>query len=75
MADTFTERRFFGEVIISANLVRHLGTPEQQVRARELLERFADGDDPMLADLGRWAMSTPPSEERLAEWYPNAGRL
>lgn len=66
-----TERRFFGEVILSANVILHLGTPEQQIRIRTLLEDLASGDDPITADFAEWALDNPPTDERLAEFYPH----
>ena len=70
VAEGLTERRFFGEVILSANAILHLGTPEQQMRARALLDDLASGDDPITADFARWAIETPPTDETLAEFYP-----
>ncbi len=73
MAETevLTERRFFGEVILSANVILRLGTPEQQMRVRTLLEDLASGQDPINADFARWALDTPPTDEVLAEFYPH----
>jgi hypothetical protein len=71
VAEGLTERRFFGEVILSANVILHLGTPEQRIRVRRLLEDLASGDDPIIADFAQWALDTPPTEEQLAEFYPH----
>jgi hypothetical protein len=73
MAESLTERRFFGEVILSSNVVLHLGTAEQQTRVRELLKGLASGDDPITADFARWALENPPTDETLAEFYPHPG--
>jgi hypothetical protein len=73
-AEGLTERRFFGEVILSANVILNLGTPEQQQRVRELLEELAAVDDAIIADFAQWALDTPPTEERLAEYYPHPAK-
>lgn len=70
MTERFTERRFFGEVILAGNVIYHRGTPAQRERAREQLEGLMAGDDPIIADFARWALDTPPTDEVLAEWYP-----
>jgi hypothetical protein len=66
-----TERRFFGELILTSSVILKLGTPEQKERARELLEKFAIKEDPIIADFARWALDNPPTEEELAEFYPH----
>jgi len=70
-AEGLTERRFFGEVILSGNVILHLGTPEQKTRVRTLLQDLASGDDPIIADFAQWALDNPPTEEQLAEFYPH----
>lgn len=74
VVDGLTERRFFGEVILSANVILHLGTPEQQARVRALLEDLVSGDDPIIADFAQRALDTPPTEEQLAEFYPHPAK-
>ena len=69
-ADSLTERRFFGEIILPGNIILHLGTPEQQNRIRGLLEKLASDDDPIIADFAQWALDNPPTEELLAGFYP-----
>ncbi len=71
LADGLGERRFFGEVILTGNVILHLGTPEQQERMRVLLDELAAGDDPIIADFAQWALDNPPTEEQLAEYYPH----
>jgi len=66
-----TERRFFGELILTSNVILNLGTSEQKERARELLERLAIKEDPIIADFAQWALVNPPTEEELAESYPH----
>lgn len=70
-AEGLTERRFYGEAILSGNVVFHRGSPEQRDRARELLTKLAAEDDPIIADFARWALDTPPTQEQLAEFYPH----
>ena len=71
MADSLTERRFFGEIILPGNIILHLGTPEQQNRIRGLLEKLASDDDPIIAEFAQWALDNPPTEELLAGFYPH----
>jgi hypothetical protein len=66
-----TERRFFGEVILTANVIHHLGTQEQRRRAGELLEELAERDDRIIADFAQWALDTPPDDDQLADYYPH----
>jgi hypothetical protein len=72
MAEDLTERRFFGEMILTANVVLHLGTVGQQTRIRELLLSLASGEDPIIADFAQWALDTPPTDEQLTEFYPHS---
>jgi len=74
-ADSLTERRFFGEIILPGNIILHLGTPEQQNRIRWLLEKLASDDDPIIADFAQWALDNPPTEELLAGFYPQPKQL
>ena len=71
MAEGLTERRFFGEVILTGSVIAELGTPDQQGRVRGLLEELAADDDPIVADFARWALDNPPTDEQLAEFYPH----
>lgn len=71
MAESLSERRFYGEVILTGNVILHLGTTEQQRRVRELLEDLASGDVPMTATFAQWALDNPPTDEELAEFYPH----
>jgi hypothetical protein len=71
LADTATERRFYGEVIMTASVIQNLGTPEQQARVREVLEKLAARDDPIIADFAQWGLVTPITDDDLAEWYPH----
>ena len=71
MAEGLTERRFFGEVILTGSVIAQLGTPDQQGRVRGLLEKLAADDDPIIADFARWALDNPPTDEQLAEFYPH----
>ncbi|MCU0305737.1 MAG: hypothetical protein MUC56_16930 [Thermoanaerobaculales bacterium] len=70
MAEGLTERRFFGEVILTGSVVLKLGTPQQKIRVREQLERIAAGDDPILADLAQWVFDHPTTDEQISELYP-----
>ena len=66
-----TERRFFGELILTANVILHLGTPAQQQRVHGLLDELTAEEDPIIADFAQWALENPPTEEELAESYPH----
>jgi hypothetical protein len=69
LADEITERRFYGEVIMTASVILNLGRPEQQARIREVLDELAARDDPIIADFARWGLSTPITDDDLADWY------
>ncbi len=71
MAAGLTERRFFGEVILAANVILHLGTPDQKERMGALLGELAAREDPIIADFAQWALDTPPTDKALAEFYPH----
>jgi len=66
-----TERRFFGELILTGNVILHLGSSQQQDRVRVLLQELAADEDPIIADFAQWALDNPPTEEQLAEFYPH----
>jgi len=53
--------------MISCNVVLYHGTPAQQERIREVLEETPDSDDPVIADMVRRALDTPPDPELLGE--------
>jgi hypothetical protein len=71
LAGGLTERRFFGEVILTGNVILRLGTPEQQDRMRTLLDELAAEDDPIVADFAQWVLDHPPTDDELAEFYPH----
>jgi hypothetical protein len=71
LADETTERRFYGEVIMTASAILNLGTPEQQTRVRAVLDELASRDDPIVADFARWALSADLTDDVLREWYPH----
>jgi len=71
LADEITERRFYGEVIMTASVILNLGTPEQQTRVRALLDELAARADPIIADFAQWGLSTPITDDDLGEWYPH----
>lgn len=72
MAEGLTERRFFGEVILTGSVIAQLGTPDQQGRVRGLLEDLATDDDPITAAVARWVLDNPPTDDELAEAYPHS---
>lgn len=71
MADDITERRFFGEVIMTGAVILNLGTPDQQHRVRAMLDELASRDDPIIADFAQWALTASITDKELAEWYPH----
>jgi len=71
LADEITERRFFGEVIMTANVILNLGTPAQQTRARGVLDELASRDDPIIADFAQWGLNASLADDVLANWYPH----
>jgi hypothetical protein len=72
-SESLTERRFFGELILTSNVVLYLGTPAQQASVRMVLTGLATGDDPIIADFAQWALDTRPTDEQLAGYYPHPG--
>ncbi|MGD8439490.1 MAG: hypothetical protein PVG53_03070 [Holophagae bacterium] len=71
LADEITERRFFGEVIMTGAVILNLGTPDQQHRVRAMLDELASRDDPIIADFAQWALTASITDKELAEWYPH----
>lgn len=71
LAGGLSERRFFGEVILTSNVILHLGTPDQKERMRILLDELAAAADPIIADFATWALDNPPTDAQLAEFYPH----
>jgi len=67
MASSETGRRFRGEALLSLASVRHLGEPDHQARAFEVLEELTESDDWVTADLARWALEFEPTDEFLKE--------
>jgi hypothetical protein len=67
MANSETERRFLGEVVLSLAIVRILGTPEQQSRAVEVLEEMAISEDWVTSEGARWALDFEPTEQFMKE--------
>ena len=61
------DRRFLGEAAIFANVVLFYGTPSQQDRIREVFEELGASDDPVIADMVRLGLDTPPDPEMLKE--------
>ena len=65
--DSWPQRRFFGEAVLMANLVYHLGGPVQQATAREFLAGLLSSEDEFLAQFARWAIDNPPTDEFLKD--------
>lgn len=74
MASSEAEPRFLGEAILSLNLVRFLGAPEQRALASAQLERLAKSADARIATLARWGRDSEPNEEYLESLVHQAGR-
>ena len=69
MATGAPERRFRGEPLIGLNIALHLGTPAQQERSRQVLDRLSRDSDPMIAEFAQWALESPPEQEMLEEAF------
>ena len=65
--DSWTERRFYGEAVLVTNVVRFLGSPDQQRVANEFLAGLSDSDDPFLVEFAKWALETEPTEEFMKD--------
>ena len=58
------------EPMCSLALVRLLGTSEQRAQAADTLERFARGDDPIVAAQARYLLAWSPSGKEIMDLYP-----
>jgi len=65
--DSWTQRRFFGEAALVANLVRYLGSADDRATADEFLEGLMQSDDEFYVEFARWALNNPPTEEYLKD--------
>jgi hypothetical protein len=66
-AEADTKRRFRGEAILFLTLVKERGTPEQQERVIEVLNRIAASEDPIMAESARWALNANHTEKEIIE--------
>jgi len=62
------DRRFRCEAIVSLNIVRGLGTPEESLRAFEVLDELVSDPDPVVAEGSRWSRDMPTDVDQLKEW-------
>jgi len=65
--DTWTERRFFGEAALVANISRFLGTEDQKRIANEFLAGLSASDDPFFVEFVAWAMEHEPTEDLMMD--------
>ena len=62
------DRRFRCEAVEGLNIVRSLGTQDQQDRALEVLEELADDADKKVAIAARWSLGHPTDIDQLKKW-------
>jgi hypothetical protein len=62
------DRRFRCEAILGLNIIRSLGTPEEQNRAFEVLEGLMNDPDPKVAVGARWCVENPTDVDVLKHW-------
>jgi hypothetical protein len=68
------DRRFRCEAIVSLNIVRGLGTPEESNHAHHVLDELASDPDPVVAEGARWSRDMPTDVEQLKEWVVPANK-
>ena len=68
VANGAPDRRMRCEAVEGLNIVRSLGTPEEQSRAFEELEKLAGDSDPMVAAGARWSLDNPTDVGVLEQW-------
>ncbi len=61
--DSWSQRRFFGEAVLVANLVYFLGAPDERATAEDYLSGLLQSDDEFFVYFAKWAMETPPDDE------------
>lgn len=62
------DRRFRCEAVEGLNIIRSLGTPDQQGRALEVLEELADDADQKVAVAAQWSLGHPTSVDQLRKF-------
>jgi hypothetical protein len=62
------DRRFRCEAVLGLNIVRSLGTPEDQSRALEVLEELAGDADRKVAIGARWCIDNPTNIDELRKF-------
>jgi hypothetical protein len=55
--------------LIGLNIVLHLGAPEQQERARQVLDELSRDPDEIVALGARWALDHTPSTQLLEDTF------
>jgi hypothetical protein len=65
MAAGSVDRRFQAEAILALNVVRFMGTDEQQARVVELLEELRESNNAMIAKTARWSLEVEPTREQV----------
>jgi len=65
MARSQTDRRFRAEAILALNVVRFMGTKDQQERVVALLTELSALEDSMLSETARWSLEVEPTPEQV----------
>ena len=69
-AESAPDRRMRCEAVLGLNIVRSLGTPDEQGRAFEILDELASDADPKVAEGARWSLDNPTDVDVLKDWGP-----
>ena len=62
------DRRMRCEAVLGLNIIRSLGTPQEQERAFEVLEKTVADPDPVVAEGARWSLENPTEVDVLKHW-------
>jgi hypothetical protein len=68
-ARSAADRRFRMEAIVGLNIVRSLGSVEEQAEAAAVLEELTTDSDPEVAVAARWALDHPAIAEEIIEVF------
>ena len=67
-AESAPDRRMRCEAVLGLNIIRSLGTPEEQERAFEVLENTVADSDPVVAEGSQWSLDNPTDVDVLKHW-------
>ena len=68
VVESAPDRRMRCEAVLGLNIIRSLGTPEEQERAFEVLEKTVADPDPVVAEGAQWSLDNPTDADVLKHW-------